>query len=160
MTFQISHAIIGMLSSAAFKPYLIRTFHEYLTAIGETPYITVDCSVAGVDVPTQWINDNKIILNLSYSATVSLFIGDGEIKFGARFGSNQRQIAVPMEAVLVIYSRETNFQIPFIRVYHDEAQIATAKEPHTPTEVKAAAKVNYPATPAIKRDRSHLTIIK
>lgn len=103
-----------MTDRVPFKPYLLRAFHQWLTEIGETPQILVNCAIAGVNVPVGSIKDGRIILNISYSAAHNLFISDSEITFGSRFGNNQMQVKVPMEAVLLIYSRETGDSVPFI----------------------------------------------
>ncbi|MFW2372291.1 MAG: ClpXP protease specificity-enhancing factor [Gammaproteobacteria bacterium] len=88
------------------RPYLIRALYQWIVDNGVTPYILVDAGYAGVNVPDQYIQDNKIVLNIAPMAVRSLTLGDQEISFNARFGGQPTDIYVPTEAVLAIYARE------------------------------------------------------
>jgi len=88
------------------RPYLIRALYQWIVDNGVTPYILVDAGYAGVNVPDQYIQDNKIVLNIAPMAVRSLTLGDQEISFNARFGGHPTDIHVPTEAVLAIYARE------------------------------------------------------
>jgi stringent starvation protein B len=67
----------------------------------------VDAGFAGVEVPRQYVQDGKIVLNVSWTATAQLQIGNEELAFNGRFGGNSMQVRVPVGAVLAIYARET-----------------------------------------------------
>lgn len=81
--------------------------HEWMSDAGHTPHIVVDVAVDGVLVPDQHINDGKIILNVSWSATDGLDLGNEHISFTARFGGNSYDVVLPVPAVMGIYARET-----------------------------------------------------
>jgi stringent starvation protein B len=53
------------------------------------------------------VQHGKIILNIGYSATKSLELGNEVISFGARFGGTPFVVTVPVEAVLGIYAKES-----------------------------------------------------
>lgn len=89
------------------RPYLIRAMHEWMADNGLTPHIVADASHAGLRVPTEHVKDGKIVLNVSYSATRELVLGNDEIVFEARFDGVPHRITVPVGAVLGIYARET-----------------------------------------------------
>ncbi len=89
------------------RPYLVRAMHEWMTESGKTPHLVIDVTVAGVQVPTQHIHDDKIVLNCSYSATRNLQLGNDGIEFEARFNGTPHRICAPMESVLGIYARES-----------------------------------------------------
>lgn len=88
------------------RPYLIRALYKWIVDNGVTPYILVDAACEGVSVPAQYIQDNKIVLNIAPMAVRGLTLGDGEITFNARFSGHPTDICVPTEAVLAIYARE------------------------------------------------------
>ena len=88
------------------RPYLIRALYQWIVDNGVTPYILVDALVEGVDVPSQYIQDNKIVLNIAPMAVHGLTLGDDVITFNARFSGKETDIFVPTEAVLAIYARE------------------------------------------------------
>src|SRR5262245_33838836 len=69
------------------RPYLLRAMHEWISDCGQTPHILVDASLAGVEVPRQYVQAGKIILNVSHSATSALSLGNDTVRFRARFGA-------------------------------------------------------------------------
>ena len=89
------------------RPYLLRALHEWITDSGSTPHIVVDATVEGVVVPRQHVKDDKIILNVSFSATQMLKLGNEFLSFEARFSGASFPVHVPIRAVLGIYARET-----------------------------------------------------
>jgi stringent starvation protein B len=89
------------------RPYLLRALHEWISDSGETPHIVVDAAGEGVNVPRQYVKDGKIVLNVSYSATQALKLGNDEVSFEARFGGVSFAVHVPVRAILGIYARET-----------------------------------------------------
>lgn len=89
------------------RPYLLRALHEWITDSGETPYIVVDAAAEGVAIPRQYVKDGKIILNVSFTATQFLKLGNDFVSFEARFGGTSVAVQVPVRAVMGIYARET-----------------------------------------------------
>jgi len=89
------------------RPYLIRALHEWMTDNGETPLIVVDASNEGLRAPGEYVEQGKLILNVSYSATGSLLLGNDAISFSARFNGQPMELYVPVDAVLGIYGRES-----------------------------------------------------
>ncbi len=89
------------------RPYLLRALHEWITDSGETPHIVVDANADGVVVPKQYVKDGKIVLNVSFTATQFLKLGNDFVNFEARFGGVGFAVEVPVRAVLGIYARET-----------------------------------------------------
>jgi stringent starvation protein B len=89
------------------RPYLLRALHEWISDSNCTPHIVVDAGVAGVEVPRQYVQDGKIVLNVSWSATGQLQMGNDELNFNGRFGGASMHVRIPIVAVLAIYARET-----------------------------------------------------
>ena len=58
-------------------------------------------------MPRQYVKDGKIVLNVSWSATANLRLGNEEVSFSGRFGGASMSVRVPIIAVLAIYARET-----------------------------------------------------
>jgi len=88
------------------RPYLLRALYEWIVDNEMTPHILVDANVPGTEVPRQFVENGKIVLNVGPSAVQTLQLGNEEIGFSARFGGVARQLHVPMAAVLAIYARE------------------------------------------------------
>lgn len=88
------------------RPYLIRAIHSWLVDNGLTPHLLADTSIFGVNVPLQYVENNRILLNISPSATHSLLLGDDAVSFSARFGGNPFLVRIPVHAVVAVYARE------------------------------------------------------
>ena len=94
-------------SSISKRPYLIKAMIEWINDNNFTPYILVDASVKDVEVPENFIKNDQIILNISYSASTNLNINLKSISFDGRFNGNSTRIFVPSEAILSVYAKET-----------------------------------------------------
>ena len=89
------------------RPYLLRAMHEWMNDNQQTPHMVVNATASGVEVPEQFVQDGKIVLNISYHATNGLTMGNDRVEFNARFGGQPHRVVVPIHAVLGIYARET-----------------------------------------------------
>jgi stringent starvation protein B len=101
------------------RPYLLRAMHEWISDSGHTPHVIVDALRPSVEVPTAYIKDGKIVLNLSTSATQRLQITNDWIEFDARFAGVVHHVRVAMAAVLGVYARETGEGMVFSEVEKD-----------------------------------------
>lgn len=95
------------MSDMSQQPYLLRAMHEWMSDNGYTPHIVVNADANGVDVPAQFVEDGRIILNVSYSAAHNLNLDNEFVTFSARFSGKPCQVCVPIHAILGIYARET-----------------------------------------------------
>jgi stringent starvation protein B len=94
------------------RPYLLRALHDWCTDNGFTPYIAVFVD-ASVQVPTEYVKNNEIVLNVGFEATSGLKLGNEFIEFKARFGGSAREIVVPVDHVVAIYARENGQGMAF-----------------------------------------------
>ncbi len=88
------------------RPYLLRAIYEWIVDNNMTPYVLVDATGDGVQVPREHVNNGKIILNLSPAAVMGLELGDQALSFSARFSGKPMFVSVPIPAVLAVYSKE------------------------------------------------------
>ncbi|WP_198006663.1 ClpXP protease specificity-enhancing factor [Psychromonas sp. CNPT3] len=88
------------------RPYLLRAFYNWIVDSECTPHIIVDATKKGVDVPEQFIEDGKIVLNIAPSSVVQFTMDDNAIAFNARFSGQAMQVYVPVYAIVGIYARE------------------------------------------------------
>ncbi|HEY6482845.1 MAG TPA: ClpXP protease specificity-enhancing factor [Steroidobacteraceae bacterium] len=89
------------------RPYLLRAMHQWMSDCGHTPHVIVDADKAGAEVPKAYVKEGKIVLNLSYSATQRLKLGNEDVEFDARFAGVVHRVRFPVSAVMGIYARET-----------------------------------------------------
>ncbi len=88
------------------RSYIIRALYEWIVDNGCTPYLLVDANAEQVEVPGEYVENGKIVLNVSPSAVRDLSLGNQEISFSARFGGSARSLCFPVLAVLAVYARE------------------------------------------------------
>ncbi len=92
-----------MLSS---RPYLIRAMYEWIVDSELTPYVLVDATLDDVIIPREFVDDGKILLNISSGATQNLNLGDEYVLFNARFHGKSMEVSFPVDAVMSVYAKE------------------------------------------------------
>ncbi len=88
------------------QPYLLRALYDWIVDNSLTPYVLVNAEAERVDVPSQYIENGKIVLNISPTAVSSLELGNDCVIFNARFAGKPMDVSFPISAVLAIYARE------------------------------------------------------
>lgn len=128
--------------------YLIRAIHEWCVDNGLTPHLLVKVD-AQTRVPTAYVKNGEIVLNMNYTAVKDLHIDNDAVVFSARFSGVAQHIYVPINRVAGVFARE-NGQGMFFEVVDGQAP-----EPTTRT---ASAAEDVSAAPAAKK--SHLKVVK
>jgi stringent starvation protein B len=118
------------------KPYLIRSIYEWIIDNNLTPHLLVDAENTSAILPTEFIEDGRIILNIRPEAIQGLSFGNEEIEFNARFSGKSMHIVTPVAAVLAIYAKENGKGMIFDQEDND------SNEPPPQPEKKPAAKPN------------------
>jgi stringent starvation protein B len=107
-----SPPIAPATAGSSTRPYLIRALHDWCTDNGFTPYVAVFVD-STVQVPSEYVKNNEIVLNVGFEATSALKLGNETIEFRARFGGSSREIVVPIDHVIAIYARENGQGMAF-----------------------------------------------
>lgn len=110
------------------RPYLIRAIYDWILDNDCTPYLLVNATVFGAQVPTQYVKEGKIVLNIGPSAVKSLELGNEWIEFEARFGGAAMRVRVPVQAAMAVYARENGQGMVF-----PEEETAEPPEPPEPS---------------------------
>ncbi|GGW51524.1 ClpXP protease specificity-enhancing factor [Vreelandella hamiltonii] len=95
------------------RPYLARALYEWLLDNELTPYLVVDATQPGVEVPRQFVQNGQIVLNAAPTAVRDLFMENQAIGFSARFGGQPMQVMIPIPALIAIYARENGAGMVF-----------------------------------------------
>ena len=137
------------------KPYLIRAIYEWCVDQGLTPYVAV--LVDGqTKVPTEFIKDGQIVLNISYTATRHLKIGNDFINFSARFNGSSRELEVPIPAVIGVFAKENGQGLFFQATEEITASAVNPSGPSAPQDEEEP-----PSPPPAKPPRGgHLKVVK
>ncbi|MBL3529117.1 MAG: ClpXP protease specificity-enhancing factor [gamma proteobacterium endosymbiont of Lamellibrachia anaximandri] len=110
------------------KPYMIRALYDWLVDNGETPYLLVNADDPQVMVPRNFVDEGRMVLNLSPSAVVGLELGNEWISFSARFNGSPEDVHLPPTAVLGIYGKESNRGM----LFPDEAEAGVERPDDEP----------------------------
>ncbi len=88
------------------KPYLLRAVYEWILDNNVTPHIVIHADYPETHVPLQYVEDGKIVLNISPTAAQNLLIDNEGVSFNARFAGKPFSIYAPIGAVLALYANE------------------------------------------------------
>lgn len=118
------------------RPYLIRAMHEWIIDCDLTPYALVDANHADVIIPRDYIDDGKILLNVSPGATQNLNLGNEFVIFSARFSGKSMEVSFPVEAVLAVYAKENGRGMMFKDDEMEARSIHSSQEPELQSKLK------------------------
>jgi stringent starvation protein B len=138
------------------RPYLLRAIYQWIVDNDCTPYLLVNAVAPGVSVPVEYVENDKIILNIGPTAAHQLVLGDEEIEFNARFGGRPMEVAAPISAVLAIYARENGQGMLFT---DDEGESEDSGDPEA-TDPNTAEGETADSTDESARSRPNLKVIK
>jgi stringent starvation protein B len=126
-------------SEIATKPYLLRALFDWCVDNGYTPHLAVKVD-SKTQVPSEYVKNGEITLNVSPSAVHKLQMGNDLIEFSARFAGVARQISVPVANVYAIYARETGHGMTFdVDASKSATQAVAEAEPAAPPKEPPAA---------------------
>ncbi|WP_201606855.1 ClpXP protease specificity-enhancing factor [Psychrobacter immobilis] len=135
------------------RPYMVRALYEWIEDNALTPYLMVDANADNVQIPTEHVQDGRIVLNIASRATGNMSMENEYIHFSARFGGVSQEIWVPLTAVMGIYAKENSQGMFFDPKEYDN---------YVPEDDSAQISNNSPAkAPKPKRDnKAGLKVLK
>jgi stringent starvation protein B len=95
------------------KPFLIDAVRNWAVDNGLTPQLVVDASLPGVSVPRDFVNNDRIVLNVHPRAVHGYGLNGDCLLFSARFAGYSRALEIPLAAVRAVYARENGQGISF-----------------------------------------------
>lgn len=146
------HESVAMTSN---RPYLLRAVYDWISDNNLTPYILVDATVKGVQVPPQVIKDGQVVLNLAMRAVANLDLGNEWVSFQARFSGASQSINIPVQAVLALYAQENGQGMMFPAEENDGATPPPSPEPDATPPAQGSSDGAKP-----RRGAPHLRVIK
>lgn len=135
------------------RPYLVRAIYEWLIDNNLTPYIMVDATRDQVEVPQQFVEEGRIVLNVSPQAVGGLVMNNHALEFDARFSGIAHHIYVPIGAITAIYAFENGRGMVF-----NEEEDDGDPTPPPPPKPKGSNE-SGPRTPP-KKGKPSLKIVK
>jgi stringent starvation protein B len=149
------------------KPYLLRAFYDWITDNNCTPYLIINAECDGVEVPNQYVDDGRIVLNVSPSAVRNLEVNNDAVEFDARFGGVAMTVYAPMIAIMAVYAHENGRGMVFSEEEHLDndnfsasADVAFAETGNMELPELDADEPTPPTPPKGKGGKPNLRIIK
>lgn len=146
------------------KPYLFRALYQWIIDNDATPYLLVDATQVGVQIPRQHIKDGQIVLNAAPEAIQSWFTDNTAISFSARFSGKAQNIYIPMSALLAVYAQENGLGMAFPP---EETETELEADAETLSNIdglgqekELLSEDNITKNNANKKKPSHLKVIK
>jgi stringent starvation protein B len=106
--------------SRSSRPYLLRAFYEWIVDNNATPYLVVNADHPGTSVPQEYVENGRIVLNVSPTAVRSLLLANDHVAFSARFSGIHHDIYVPIRAISAIYAKENGRGMVFKEEEEDD----------------------------------------
>jgi Stringent starvation protein B len=139
------------------RPYLLRAIYDWITDNDLTPYLLVDATADGVNVPPQVVKNGQVVLNLAMRAVANLDLGNEWVSFQARFSGVSHSLRVPVRAVLALYAQENGqgMMFPAEEEGGDHPPPVSGPSPAAPTPAAGGDAGDKP-----KRGAPHLHVVK
>ena len=94
------------MSMTPSQPYLLRAIYDWIVDNDMTPYVLVNAENDDTYIPLDYVENGKIVLNVSPVAVNGLDLGNDYVAFSARFAGKPMEVSFPGTAVLAIYAKE------------------------------------------------------
>ncbi len=114
------------------RPYLLRALHDWIVDNELTPHLLVNAEHDQVEVPTQYVDNGQIILNISPMAVQDLTLNNDWISLTTRFSGEPFSVFVPIVAVLAIYAKENGKGMFFQAEDYDKENRFSSELPPPP----------------------------
>ncbi|NVK75353.1 ClpXP protease specificity-enhancing factor [Marinomonas sp. CT5] len=119
------------------RSYLLNAAYSWVADNEMTPYLLVDAEQEGVVVPTEFVKDGQIVLNISMSAVRHLIMDKEGVSFEARFSGKPMQVYVPIKAALSLFAKENGDGLVFpYEEFPNEPTPPTPPEPKKGFQLK------------------------
>ena len=95
------------------RSYLLKALYDWILDSSCTPYIVLQADGGDVQVPEGFVENGRIVLNISPASVRNLVIGDSELSFDGRFGGRAHRVVAPTGRAVAIYAKENGQGMQF-----------------------------------------------
>lgn len=125
------------------KPYMLKAIHQWILDNDWTPYLLVNTQVKSVQVPSEHIRDNRIVLNIAPQSIRGFQMDNDAVSFEARFSGRAQVVWVPIAAVEALYAKENGEGMSFEVDLHAEPVRPDSSSASRAEDKEPAAKVSH-----------------
>ena len=133
-------------------PYLIDAIRFWAIDSGYTPQLLIDADRPDVSIPYERIElpDGEVVLNVHERAVDDFDYHEGQVVFRTRFSGQSVNVAIPFEAVIAIFTRET----------HEGLHLQALSQAETDTDSDEGELQTEPEKEVVGKGKPHLTVVK
>ncbi len=115
-----------------------------------------------VVVPREFVDEGKIVLNVSPLAVRNLVLGNETCTFDGRFSGKPFVVSVPVASVLTIYAKETGEGLMFDEGLMFKEGLISKRDMKSQSEIDRETDESEPPDPpgGASRPGAHLKIVK
>ena len=95
------------------RSYLVNALIDWIVDNGCTPHIVLDTTCEGVNAPTEFAQENRLVVNVSGTAVRNFKLDPDGLEFDARFRGVSLHVSCPTGAIIGIYARENGEGMAF-----------------------------------------------
>jgi len=114
------------------RPYLVRALIDWIIDNDCTPYVVIAADAPGTESLRDYATDDRLVLNVSASATRNLTVDSDSLEVDCRFGGQSVHVGAPIGAVIAVYARETSMGMVFEL---EDVDTPTKPEPPSPPKL-------------------------
>ncbi|MCY4128700.1 MAG: ClpXP protease specificity-enhancing factor SspB [Gammaproteobacteria bacterium] len=88
------------------RSYLVNALIDWIIDNGCTPHIVLDTTCEGVIAPSEFAQENRLVVNVSGTAVRNFKLDPDGLEFDARFHGESHHVSCPTGAIIGIFARE------------------------------------------------------
>ena len=117
-SFAVQQIVYGALLSMKVRnintlcPYIFKAFYDWLVDSDVTPHLLIKVQTKGVIVPSQFREQDVMVLSISPSAVRNFDIGPKYLSFNTRFSGVDEYIVIPYKAMCDLIAHEDQVAFP------------------------------------------------
>ncbi len=89
----------------SFRWYLVDALIRWLVDNGCVPHVVIQCDLPDVNVPMEYVKDNRLVLNVSAQAVSNFSLGPHGIDLDARFDGVPLHVHAPAGAIVGVHAK-------------------------------------------------------
>ncbi len=116
----------------SFRWYLVDALIRWLLDNNCVPHVVIQCNMEGVSVPQHFVENHRIVLNVSPNAVRNYVLDETGIQMDTRFNGVSHHISAPQGAIIGVHAKGGKVGMTF------------EPEEDVPSEVKSGPKSTGP----------------
>lgn len=97
----------------SFRSYLVDALIRWLLDNDCVPHVVLQCDLPNVEVPQEFVRDNRLVLNVAPSAVCNYSLTKSTLAFDTCFDGISHRISAPVGAIVGVCARGSSVGMMF-----------------------------------------------